>query len=133
MKPTEQHPHVEIWNPTIWNPETFEGQISNGPVIKWSGLSYGYSFSPYHLKTGPFKIWTFCPDFKWSDTKWPTFALISNGWAPIFQNSFEIQTICNLFDHSKSRLVCISDPHCILLNLVLANAFFVFSCCKLVK
>ena len=54
-----------------------EGQISNGPVFKWSGFNYGYSYSP-DLKTEPFKIWMFlsgfqmvfekigatCPDFK---------------------------------------------------------------------
>ena len=54
----------------------FEGRISNGPVFKWSGFSYGYG--PNHLKTGPFEIQTFlfgfqmvvdkmaaiCPDFK---------------------------------------------------------------------
>ena len=57
----------------------FEGRISYGPFFKWSGFSYGYSFSPNHLKTRPFEIWTFlsvfkmvfdkmaaiCPDFKW--------------------------------------------------------------------
>ena len=55
----------------------FEGRISNDPVFKWSGLSYGYS--PNHLKTRPFKIRPFlsgfqmvfdkmaaiCQDFKW--------------------------------------------------------------------
>ena len=57
--------------------EIFEGQISNGPVLKWSGFSYGYS--PNHLKTRPFEVQTFlsrfqmvfdtmaaiCPDSKW--------------------------------------------------------------------
>ena len=56
----------------------FEGWISNGPVFKWSGFMYGYSYSPNVSKTGPFKICTFlslfqmvfdrmspfCPDFK---------------------------------------------------------------------
>ena len=36
-----------------------EGQISNDTVFKWSVFSYGYSYGPNHLKTGPFKIWTF--------------------------------------------------------------------------
>ena len=57
----------------------FEGWISNGPFFKWLGFSYGYSYSPNHLKTGPFQIRTFlsgfqmvfdlmagiCPDFNW--------------------------------------------------------------------
>ena len=33
----------------------FEGQISNGPVFKWSCFSYGYSYNPNHLNTRPFK------------------------------------------------------------------------------
>ena len=40
----------------------FEGRISNGPVFKWSGLSY--TFSPNHSKIGPFKFPKFCLDFK---------------------------------------------------------------------
>ena len=57
----------------------FEDRILNGPVFKWLGFSYGYSYSPNHLKTGPFEIQTFlsgfqmvfdkmaaiCLDFKW--------------------------------------------------------------------
>ena len=35
----------------------FEGQISNGPVFKWSGFTYG--FCPNHSKTILFKIHTF--------------------------------------------------------------------------
>ena len=41
----------------------FEGQISNGLVIKWSGFSYGYSDSPNHLKTRQFIIRTFLSRF----------------------------------------------------------------------
>ena len=41
----------------------FKCQISNGMVFKWSGLSYGYSYSSNHL-TGPFKIWTFLLGFQ---------------------------------------------------------------------
>ena len=40
----------------------FEGQISNVPVFKGSGL--GYSHSPNHLKTWPFKIWMFLSGFQ---------------------------------------------------------------------
>ena len=57
----------------------FEGLISNGLVFKWSGFSYCYSYSPNHLKTGPFAILAFlsvfqmvfdkmaaiCLDFRW--------------------------------------------------------------------
>ena len=56
----------------------FEGRILDGPVSKWSGISYDCSYSPNPLKTGPFEIRTFlsgfqmildkmagiCPDFK---------------------------------------------------------------------
>ena len=44
-----------------------EGRIKNGPVFKWLGLSYCYS--PNHLKTGPIKIRSFCPNFKCFLTK----------------------------------------------------------------
>ena len=62
-----------IWNLTIWNPETFEIQISNGPVLKCSGFSYDYSYNPNHLKMWTFlsgfqmvfdKMASICPDFK---------------------------------------------------------------------
>ena len=57
----------------------FEGWISIGPVFKWLGFSYGYIYSPNHLKTRPFKMRMFlswfqmtfdkmaaiCSDFKW--------------------------------------------------------------------
>ena len=69
---------------------TFESQ-----VFEWSGLSFGYSYGPNHLKTRSFKIVTFlsrfqivfekmasfCPDFKWLASR--------------FQIPFKIRTICN--------------------------------------
>ena len=42
----------------------FEGQILNGPVFKWSDFRNGYSYSPNHSKTGPFKIRTFMSKFQ---------------------------------------------------------------------
>ena len=61
----------------------------------------------------------FCLDFKCFMTKWWPFVWIPNGWASGFQIPFKIQTTCKptIFDHSKSRLVRISDPHCIILHL----------------
>ena len=41
----------------------FEGQISNGLVFKWSRFNNGYSYCPDHLKTRPFKIWTYSNGF----------------------------------------------------------------------
>ena len=43
--------HLKSGN--ILKSRLFEGQISNGPVFKWSGFSYGFSYSPNYLKTRP--------------------------------------------------------------------------------
>ena len=61
-----------------------------------------------HSKSG-----SFCPDFKWCLTRWRPFVRISNGWASRFQIPFEAGPFATqpLFDHSKSRIVRISDPH----------------------
>ena len=53
-----------IWNPTIWNPETFKDKISNGLVYKASGFSFSCNYVPNHSKTGPLKIRTFLFGFK---------------------------------------------------------------------
>ena len=107
-----------IWNLTIWNPKTFEvqlfeGQISNGSVFKRSSFSNGYSYSPNHLKTWPFKIQRF---FRISNGLWQNGGHLS--WFQMVRlsdpipNQDHLQP--NLFSyHSKSRLVRISDPHCI--------------------
>ena len=94
----------------------FKGQISNVPFFKWSGFICGYSFSPNHLKTVLFKIWMFLSRFQMvfdkvppicSDFKWLGFRISD----PIRNlDHFATQP---LFHHSKSRLVRISDPHCI--------------------
>ena len=89
----------------------FEGWISNVPVSKCSGLSYGYSYSPNHSKNRPLEIRTFlfrflmvfdkiCLDFKWLG-----FRILDPS-----QILFATQPV---FAQSKSRLVRISDPHCI--------------------
>ena len=88
----------EIWPFEIWKhlkSVLFEGRISNGPVFKWSGFGYGYSYSPNYLKTGPLEIQTFLSRFKWFLTEWWPFVQISNGWASVFQIPFEICTIWN--------------------------------------
>ena len=43
---------------------TFLLQILYGLVFKWLGLSFGYSYSMKHSKTGPFKILTFLSGFQ---------------------------------------------------------------------
>ena len=58
---------IEVLKQTHWRSEIqkhlksqlLEGQISNGPVLKWSGFSYGYGYCPNHSKSRHF-----CPDFK---------------------------------------------------------------------
>ena len=69
----------EVW--TFWRSD-----------FKWSSFSYGYSYSPNHLKNGQFNI---CPEDRWFLTKWQLFVWISNGWAFGFQIPFQIRTICN--------------------------------------
>ena len=82
----------------------FEGRIPNGWVFKWLRFSNGYSYSPKHLKTGPFKIQKFLSGFQmvldkmqaiFLDFKWLGFQI-----SDTIQN-FATQPLC---DHSKSRL-----------------------------
>ena len=89
---------------------TFEGQISNGQALAMAIVPIIWKLD--HSKSG-----CFCLDFKWFLTKSRPFVWITNGWASGFQIPFEFQTICNptFFDHSKSRLVRISDSRCTLL------------------
>ena len=54
-----------------WNPETYEIQTFWRLDFKWSGFSYGYSYSPNHSKSG-----YFCPDFKWFLATWRPFVRI---------------------------------------------------------
>ena len=86
----------------------FEDLISNGPVSKWSSF-YSYSNGPHHLKTGPFKIWTFLSRFQmvfekmviiWPDLKSRSKSRPFASWPR--------------FDDSKSGLVYISNTHCII-------------------
>ena len=59
------------------------------------GFNYVYSFSPNHLKTRPFEIWTFLSGFQMVFTKWQPFVQISNGQASGFQIPFDIWAIGN--------------------------------------
>ena len=102
----------EIWK--YLKSGLFEGQISNGPVFKWSSFGYGYSSSPNHLQTRPFKIRTLLSGFQFF---WQMVA-ICLGFKCLgiwildpSQNPDRLQTQ-PLFDHLKS-IVQISDPHCI--------------------
>ena len=90
-----------IWNPTIWNPETFEiwkhlksrpfeGHISNSGSLAVAIALALTIRKPDHSKSG-----CFCPDFKWFLTKWLPFVRISNGRASGLQIPFQILTIYN--------------------------------------
>ena len=70
------------------------GNIWNLAFLKVR-FSFGYSYSPNHLKTGSFKNGHFCLNFKCFLTKGRPFKWISNGWASWFQIPFKIPTICN--------------------------------------
>ena len=74
--------------------QLFKGRISNGPVFKWWGFSYGYS--PNHSKTEPFKIRMFLSRFQmffWQNSGHMSGFLIVG--LPDFRCTFENQTICN--------------------------------------
>ena len=90
----------------------FDGQISNGPVFKWSGLGYRYGYSPNHKKTRPLKIWTFLSSFQMVFDKMT--ARFQMAGLTDFRSHSKFWP---LLDRSKSRLICISDPHCILYYL----------------
>ena len=95
-----------IWNPTIWNLDFWRSDF------KWSG--YGYCHSPNHLKTGPFKLQTFSSGFQffWQNrTDMSGFQMVG---LPDFRSHLKSRPFVAqpLFDHSKSRLVWISDSHC---------------------
>ena len=72
-------------------------------VFKWSGFCCnGYSYSPIHLNTGPFKIRNILSGFQMIG--------LSDFRSHSKSKPFATQP---LFDHSKSILVWISDSHCI--------------------
>ena len=90
----------------------FDGQISNGLVLKWSGFSCG--FSANLSITRLFKIRKFFPGFQivfdkieaiYLDFKWLGFRIFRSH---LKSRPFATQP---LFDHLKSRQVWISDPH----------------------
>ena len=89
----------------------FESQISNGVVFKWSSFSY----SPNHSKTGLFKIQPFLSGFQmvWQNGgHLSRFQLVG---LPDYRSNSKFRPLETnpLFDHSKFRLVRISDPHCL--------------------
>ena len=83
--------------------------LFEGPVFKWSGLSYSYS--PNHLKLGHF-----CLNFWYFLTKWRPLVQISNGWASGFQIPLKNRTICNptsfwQFKILNNSLLCNNNIH----------------------
>ena len=60
--------------------ELYEGRISNGPIFKWLGFSYGYESQPFQNEI---------------IQNLDIFIQISHGWAFRYQIPFKIQTICN--------------------------------------
>ena len=96
-----------VW--LIWNPDFLMVRFQ---IVWFSNVRALPIHHLYHSKSGHF-----CLHFKWFLTKWWPFVWISNGWASRFQTPFQIGPCSTqtLFDHSKFRLVWISDPHCFLL------------------
>ena len=72
------------------------------------------------IQTGPFQIQTFLSGLQMVFDKKVAICPISNGSASGFP--IKIQTICNasqsVFDHLKSGIVRISDPHSTLFKTV---------------
>ena len=64
---------------------------------------------PTHSKSGHF-----CLDFKWFPTKWQPLCRFQMVRLLDFRSCSKSRPFANqsLFDHSKSGLVWISDPHC---------------------
>ena len=90
----------------------FEGQISNGPVFKWFGLSYGYS--PNYLKTRPFKIQKFLSGFHKVFKNGSHLSRFQMVGLQNFRSHSKSRPFVTqpLLDHLKSRRGRISDPHC---------------------
>ena len=80
------------------------------------------------MKTGPFKIQMFCPNFKWSIMQWQLFVRILNYWASRFQIPFEIRTICNPSSFWPFKIQTIRSP--LYLNTELVR--FLNAYCKLI-
>ena len=78
-----------------------EGQISNGPALTMAKLW------TKNYKTGPFEIWMFLSGFQ--------MAGLSDFRSHSKSRPFASQP---LYIHLKSKLVWISDPHCIKLHIV---------------
>ena len=84
--------------------ESFESRIFNGPVFKWSGLSYGNTYSPWHSKTGPFEIWMFVSGFEMVFDKMAAICLDFN-WLG-FQISDPIQNPDHLQPNCTQKIMC---------------------------
>ena len=108
-----------IWNPTIWSTKTFEIQTFWRSDWKWSSFQKAIASVP--------TIW------KQDHPKSKSKSQISNGlWhngsycsgfqmveLPDLRCHSKSKTLVTqpLFDHLKSRLVWISDPHCMIRNV----------------
>ena len=82
---------VGIWDPTIWNLETFEIQTFWRSDLKWLGFSYGYNCD----STKHNGLITLCtrqtiqiPDQN-IKTRWSPFFWYSNGWAVWYLNGIQ--------------------------------------------
>ena len=105
--------YQRIWNPTIWKQDFLKVWFQMVRFFKRSGYSYCYSHSPNHLKTGPYEIQTFLSEIqivfdKMAAICWFQMVGLLDFGSHSKSRPFEAQP---LFDHSKSRLVWISDPH----------------------
>ena len=118
--------YQRIWNPTIWKQDFLKVWFQMVRFFKRSGYSYCYSHSPNHLKTGPYEIQTFLSEIqivfdKMAAICWFQMVGLLDFGSHSKSRPFEAQP---LFDHSKSRLVWISDPHCTS-NFAQGNASFI--------
>ena len=85
-------------------------------------ISYGWALAmaiaivPTIKKTGPFEIWTFLSRLQIDFDKLSGFQMVG---LPDFRSCSKSRPFATqpIFDHSKSRLVRISDPHCNMLPI----------------
>ena len=90
--------------------------------FKWSGLRCGYSYSPNHSKTRPFKILPFLSGFQMLFDKMAyliTFWILDKNGALkkiglVFRCPSKIGSLANqtFLHHLRTALVCCFDPNC---------------------
>ena len=105
---------VGIWNPTFGNPDFLK--------IRFQRVRLSIAMVPNILKTGIFETWTFLFQFQMFLDKMVAFC-------PDFIHHLKSGPFATqpFFDHLKSRLVWILDPHCVWKPNILVW-YLVYSC-----